>query len=355
MPSFLNGKLVGLCGIPNGEPSDDLTTSEGKTAISFNEFSTSWKVPNSASTCPTPPCSEDNIKQAYSDCLKITYDTKKWISMKFFNLFLIIYRSQIVNLEECNIEFDKILQSCISKTCKCLQTENAYKCKCDAAAEYAAKCFEQKAPHPDISNWRIDTNCCKLINTFAYLIVLGWSKNNLIISDGWPNLSLFKLMKFRNQSHWYFFLFCPGLPELSCEPFNRTICTQNVDKCDSLNDIFNEVTLNCITFVCILNKFFVPQCQLENSTAYIEACRQKACHDPNAVCRVAESYAAACRGLGRCINWRSKSFCPYKECPKGFEYKPCNSGCLRTCKLEDTHTQCIYRDIEGCFCPSGQV
>lgn len=89
---------------------------------------------------------------------------------------------------------------------------------------------------------------------------------------------------------------------------------------------------------------------------FIEWCKKDTCNGhPELACTAMEVYVEECRGLGFCIDWRSK-LCPAQTCPSTQLFKPCSSTCLRTCEsLKENAPQCPNILMEGCFCPEGEV
>jgi hypothetical protein len=74
-------------------------------------------------------------------------------------LALILFRRQLIDLNDCNVNIDEVKHSCIQKTCKRLQNKSKQQSKCEAAAEFVAKCLENKPPNVDFYNWRIELSC----------------------------------------------------------------------------------------------------------------------------------------------------------------------------------------------------
>jgi hypothetical protein len=150
-----------------------------------------------------------------------------------------------------------------------------------------------------------------------------------------------------------------GIDGEVCEPFEINNCPQDVitrDACNAMNNvnIFGEVILS-------RNHKYLPTCcsillqchDVVDPAPFTQTCHEQACRDPNAVCRIAQAYADKCRTFGRCLDWRSKSFCPNEVCRLGFDYKSCGAGCSQTCA--SNKKECKFPNIEGCFCPTGKV
>jgi C8 domain len=156
--------------------------------------------------------------------------------------------------------------------------------------------------------------------------------------------------------------FKTGIEGEICEAFEVTKCTLDNtlkdDPCNVINDadIFGEVLPHTTSKCSQINLQNYFQCHVVvDATPFVQTCRQQVCREPKGVvCAIAEAYAETCRNLGLCLDWRSKSLCPYQECPHGFEYKPCGTGCCPTCANKGKQ-QCKFRKTEGCFCPNGQV
>ena len=144
-----------------------------------------------------------------------------------------------------------------------------------------------------------------------------------------------------------------------CEPVEINNCPPDAstrNSCNAINDvkIFGEVIRSQNHQFVLINCAFMLQCHdVVDPAPFTQTCLEQACRDPNAVCRIAQSYVDKCRNFGRCLDWRSKSFCPNHECPPSFEYQSCGSGCGQTCA--SNKKACKFPKIEGCFCPSGRV
>lgn len=124
----------------------------------------------------------------------------------------------------------------------------------------------------------------------------------------------------------------PSLPE------NNTCA----DKCDILND---EIFDSCRQVV-----DFAP---------YVESCIFDACSGTKSCYSVA-AVADACREMGICIDWRSKSTDDCEvECADERVYSHCESSCdsrpLTCADVKEKRSQYACELTETCICPEGQV
>lgn len=71
VPSAIAGGFRGLCGTPNGDPSDDLMKPNESLANSTIDFSNSWKNPSSTVICTPLTCSKDSTELAHHICTNI--------------------------------------------------------------------------------------------------------------------------------------------------------------------------------------------------------------------------------------------------------------------------------------------
>ncbi|XP_072943853.1 hemocytin-like [Epargyreus clarus] len=90
---------------------------------------------------------------------------------------------------------------------------------------------------------------------------------------------------------------------------------------------------------------------------FVSECEAEVCAlGAGAACAALARYAAACRRHGVCVEWRGE-LCPY-PCEAPLVYRPC-VDCERSCdnndELEEDPDKCEQLDVEGCFCPEGQV
>ena len=123
--------------------------------------------------------------------------------------------------------------------------------------------------------------------------------------------------------------------------------------------LYSKVKINSNFFPNLKDKnkniIFVQCHQVVDPLSYILACQFDVCHSKNkqrSACRDVEAYARECQRHGLCFDWRSDGLCPF-ECPAGQQYHPCGPGCQKTCT--NIGEKCDFEDVEGCFCPDGQV
>ena len=70
------------------------------------------------------------------------------------------------------------------------------------------------------------------------------------------------------------------------------------------------------------------------------------------ICDELELYARRCFESGLCLSWRSEELCGRDDsCPPTTEYRQCTGTCMKSCEKQD----CPRLEMDGCFCPDGQV
>ena len=140
------GRLCGLCGDYNGDPSDDFRMSDNSLTDSPNDFGISWEHITNGSSCPPlldpTDCPADLMAEAQSRCIVMQQDV--------FNA--------------CNDVMDPLpfIQSCEYDYCHCNEL-NREECYCNALAAYAGACA---ANGVILTNWR-NISCGKLTSTIA--------------------------------------------------------------------------------------------------------------------------------------------------------------------------------------------
>ena len=73
-------------------------------------------------------------------------------------------------------------------------------------------------------------------------------------------------------------------------------------------------------------------------------------------CSVFAAYAEAGARLGKCIDWRSESFCAYSGCTGDCTYQACGPSIQKTCDNFKTYDSLnVVFNNEGCFCADGKV
>ena len=73
-------------------------------------------------------------------------------------------------------------------------------------------------------------------------------------------------------------------------------------------------------------------------------------------CSVFAAYAEAGARLGKCVDWRSSTFCAYSGCTGNCAYQACGPSIQKTCdnfKIYDSLS--VTYNSEGCFCAEGKV
>jgi hypothetical protein len=63
--------ITGICGVPNGDSSDDFTKDNKQLAKNTDEFTSSWRLPSVNDACTSPKCSQETIDLAYKICADI--------------------------------------------------------------------------------------------------------------------------------------------------------------------------------------------------------------------------------------------------------------------------------------------
>ncbi|XP_043237348.1 hemocytin-like [Amphibalanus amphitrite] len=93
--------------------------------------------------------------------------------------------------------------------------------------------------------------------------------------------------------------------------------------------------------------------QLQDPAPLVAACQRRLCDDvTHDVCDELEQYARRCYESGLCLPWRSDELCGREDaCPPTTEYRQCTGTCLKSCDKQD----CPRLEMDGCFCPDGQV
>ncbi|XP_078739771.1 intestinal mucin-like protein [Lampetra fluviatilis] len=91
-------------------------------------------------------------------------------------------------------------------------------------------------------------------------------------------------------------------------------------------------------------------------SVYHEGCKFDHCvaNRTEIDCSSAQTAAAECGRVGKCVDWRSLSQgrCPF-ECPGQLVYKACAAKVEITCGVETAEEGSVWVG-EGCFCPEGQ-
>jgi len=145
------GRLCGLCGSYNNDPSDDFMLPDGSVTPSVDEFGSSWLYANTSSTCgvpqPSPPCPASLMAEAQSRCNELMN-----------SVFTV-----------CNSVVDPgaFIDGCIFDYCLCSESIRE-DCYCDSLAVYAATCASNGIIIP---NWR-NSFCRELICTSTITIIM---------------------------------------------------------------------------------------------------------------------------------------------------------------------------------------
>ena len=113
---------------------------------------------------------------------------------------------------------------------------------------------------------------------------------------------------------------------------------------------------------------FAELAGLLDTTEYIDTCVRATAGLPNLRagatiasdwpgCSVFAAYAEAGARLGKCIDWRSESFCAYSGCAgNGCQYQACGPSIQKTCDNFKTYESLnVLFNTEGCFCSDGKV
>ncbi|XP_026330001.1 hemocytin [Hyposmocoma kahamanoa] len=92
--------------------------------------------------------------------------------------------------------------------------------------------------------------------------------------------------------------------------------------------------------------------------SYVQACEEEMCahNSTNVLCETLERYAAVCRQVSVCLDWRD-GLCPH-NCEAPFVYNKC-VDCELSCdnyeEMAANSKACSRPLKEGCFCPPGKV
>ncbi|XP_068779476.1 IgGFc-binding protein isoform X2 [Struthio camelus] len=91
---------------------------------------------------------------------------------------------------------------------------------------------------------------------------------------------------------------------------------------------------------------------------YVTRCIFEVCSsggDPQALCRVLETYAAACKEHGVIVpGWKEPAGCA-RSCPENSHFEACGTACPATCAAPQAPVSCSQPCTESCQCDEGFV
>ncbi|CAG0879041.1 unnamed protein product [Darwinula stevensoni] len=115
------GRVEGMCGFFNGDPSDERRTPKGSIAGSSSEFAKSWSL--SQKSCTPHQCPSEVQSKATQIC-----DT--------------IMKTEAIKTCLSKLSSDEILRTCLKASCRCLRnTTQVEQCRCGYREYLAEKCL----------------------------------------------------------------------------------------------------------------------------------------------------------------------------------------------------------------------
>jgi len=135
--SELMGRVDGLCGLYNDVGSDDLTQSDGRLALSTDQFADSWTVSGYPPLeCHIQLCPFNIQKAAWKKCAFLRKEP----------------------FDKCPQNITVAMSRCVEHYCDCVKTPDAEQCQCKVMSLMATECQEQDQS-VDLSGWRSKYDC----------------------------------------------------------------------------------------------------------------------------------------------------------------------------------------------------